>query len=109
MEHFPMDALSERSKVRVGIVGVGNCASSFVQGLTYYGEARSNEPIPGLMRTEIGGYFIKDIEIACAFDVNARKVGRDVSEAILTLPNNTEQFAEARPSGIVVQRGPTLD
>jgi myo-inositol-1-phosphate synthase len=97
------------SKVRVGIVGVGNCASSFVQGLSYYREANGNEPVPGLMNAELGGYHISDVEIASAFDVNACKVGLDVSEAILAAPNNTQRFASVPKSGIRVHRGPTLD
>ena len=97
------------SKVRVGIVGVGNCASSFVQGLSYYRDAKGNEPVPGLMNVELGGYHIGDIEIASAFDVNATKVGRDVSEAIFAEPNNTQRFAPVPMSGIAVNRGRTLD
>ncbi len=96
-------------KVRVGIVGVGNCASSFVQGLSYYRDAKSNEPIPGLMNAELGGYHISDVEISAAFDVNASKVGRDVSEAIFAQPNNTQRFSAVPESGIVVSRGKTLD
>jgi myo-inositol-1-phosphate synthase len=96
-------------KVRVGIVGVGNCASSFVQGLSYYRDAKSNEPIPGLMNAELGGYHISDVEISAAFDVNASKVGRDVSEAIFAEPNNTQRFAAVPRSGIIVNRGKTLD
>lgn len=96
-------------KVRVGIIGVGNCASSFVQGLSYYRDAKSNEPIPGLMNAELGGYHISDVEISAAFDVNASKVGRDVSEAIFARPNNTQRFASVPKSGIVVHRGKTLD
>jgi myo-inositol-1-phosphate synthase len=96
-------------KVRVGIVGVGNCASSFVQGLSYYQDAKSNEPVPGLMNVEVGGYHISDIEVSAAFDVNASKVGRDVSEAIFAEPNNTQRFASVPQSGIIVSRGKTLD
>jgi myo-inositol-1-phosphate synthase len=96
-------------KVRVGIVGVGNCASSFVQGLSYYRDAKSNEPIPGLMNVELGGYHIRDVEISAAFDVNAGKVGRDVSDAVFAGPNNTQRFAAVPESGIVVHRGRTLD
>jgi myo-inositol-1-phosphate synthase len=98
-----------RNKVRVGIVGVGNCASSFVQGLSYYREAKSNEPIPGLMNVELGGYHVSDVEISAAFDVNASKVGRDLSEAIFARPNNTMRFAGVPESHIRVHRGPTLD
>ena len=97
------------SKVRVGIVGVGNCASSFVQGLSYYRDARGNEPVPGLMNVELGGYHGGDVEVASAFDISAAKVGRDVSEAIFATPNNTQRFAAVPESGIRVHRGPTLD
>ncbi len=93
----------------MGIVGVGNCASSFVQGLTHYADAHANEPLAGLMNIDLGGYHIRDIEIASAFDVNARKVGRDVSEAIYAAPNNTFRFADAKPTGTTVERGPTMD
>ncbi len=96
-------------KVRVGIVGVGNCASSLVQGLSYYRDARDNAPIPGLTRAEIGGYRVGDITIAAAFDVNAAKVGLDVADAILAAPNNTRAFAGVEPTGVRVSRGPTLD
>jgi len=101
--------LQERRRVRVGIVGVGNCASSFVQGLTYYRDAKSNEPVPGLMNADLGGYHISDIEVASAFDVNANKVGRDLSDAILAPPNNTHRFATVRRTGVTVRRGPVLD
>lgn len=96
-------------KLRVAIVGVGNCASSLVQGLTYYRDASGNEPIPGLMHTSLGGYNVSDIDISAAFDVAAGKVGRDVSRAIFAPPNNTRRFAEVRPLGVEVQRGVTLD
>jgi myo-inositol-1-phosphate synthase len=99
----------DRRNVRVGIVGVGNCASSFVQGLTYYRDARANEPVPGLMNVDVGGYHVRNIEIASAFDVNAHKVGRDVSEAIFVKPNNTHRFATVPRTGVKVARGPTLD
>ena len=98
-----------RNKLRVGIVGVGNCASSFVQGIEYYRGAQANEPVPGLMHVELGGYHVGDIEIASAFDVSAAKVGRDVATAIGARPNNTQRFAAVPESGIVVRRGPTLD
>jgi myo-inositol-1-phosphate synthase len=105
-----MDAAVHSSKkVRVGIVGVGNCASSFVQGLSYYGNGHANEPIPGLMNSEIGGYRVSDVEISAAFDISACKVGRDVAEAIHSSPNNTARFADVKPTGVTVQRGPTLD
>ncbi|WP_439374703.1 inositol-3-phosphate synthase [Bradyrhizobium sp. DASA03120] len=101
--------LQDRRRVRVGIVGVGNCASSFVQGLTYYRNAKSNEPVPGLMNVDLGGYHISDIQIASAFDVNAAKVGRDVADAIFAKPNNTHRFAEVDQTGVIVQRGPVMD
>ncbi|WP_075217540.1 inositol-3-phosphate synthase [Mongoliimonas terrestris] len=100
--------MSPRS-LRVGLVGVGNCASSLVQGLSYYKEARGNEPIPGLMHVDLGGYHVGDIEVSAAFDVDARKVGRDVSEAILAEPNNTAVFAKVPATGVTVHRGNTLD
>ena len=95
--------------LRVGIVGVGNCASSLVQGLEFYRDARGNEPVPGLMNASVGGYHVSDIAIASAFDVNADKVGRDLSEAIGAKPNNTLQFAAVKHAGVTVRRGPTLD
>jgi myo-inositol-1-phosphate synthase len=96
-------------RLRVGIVGVGNCASSFVQGLTYYRDARANEPVPGLMNVALGGYHVGDIEVSAAFDVNAAKVGRDVADAIHAPPNNTQRFAGVPPTGTFVRRGRTLD
>jgi myo-inositol-1-phosphate synthase len=97
------------SSVRVGIVGAGNCASSFVQGLQYYRDAHDETPIPGLMSNSVGRYRPRDITIASAFDIHAGKVGRDVSEALLCEPNNTRIFAEVPPTGVTVERGPTLD
>ncbi len=101
--------VSGSRKVRVGIVGVGNCASSLVQGLSYYRDASGNEPVPGLMNVELGGYHVNDVEVSAAFDVNASKVGRDVADAIFARPNNTQRFALVPPSGIRVHRGSTLD
>ncbi len=100
---------SPQHAVRVGIVGVGNCASSFVQGLSFYSNARANEPVPGLMNVDLGGYHVGDIQISAAFDVSADKVGRDVAEAIYARPNNTFRFADVKPMGVTVQRGKTLD
>ena len=97
------------SKVRLAIVGVGNCASSLIQGLEYYKDAAPEDTVPGLMHVEFGGYHIRDIELVAAFDVDAKKVGTDVAEAILSEPNNTIRFAEVPPTGIIVQRGRTLD
>ncbi|MDX1205800.1 inositol-3-phosphate synthase [Sinorhizobium medicae] len=95
--------------IRVGLVGIGNCASSLVQGLTFYRDAKEDEPVPGLMHANLGGYHVGDIEISAAFDVAASKVGRDVAEAIYAAPNNTFRFANAASTGVVVQRGRTLD
>uniref|UniRef100_UPI001C40A711 inositol-3-phosphate synthase n=1 Tax=Belnapia rosea TaxID=938405 RepID=UPI001C40A711 len=100
--------LGSRS-VRVGLVGVGNCASSFVQGLAYYRDTAMDSAIPGLMTQEIGGYRVADIVIASAFDITAAKVGRDVAEAIFASPNNTTRFAAPPPTGVVVERGRTAD
>ncbi len=96
-------------KVRVAVVGVGNCASSLVQGVHYYRDADPSERVPGLMHVELAGYHVRDLEFVAAFDVDAKKVGRDLAEAIVAPPNNTIQFAEVPPVGIEVQRGPTLD
>jgi myo-inositol-1-phosphate synthase len=97
------------SKVRLAIVGVGNCASALVQGLEFYKDAETDDAVPGLMHVDLGGYHIRDIEVVAAFDVDAKKVGKDVAEAILSEPNNTIRFAEVPQLGIAVQRGPTLD
>ena len=98
------------SKVRLAIVGVGNCASSLVQGLEYYKEANPEDRVPGLMHVELGGYHVRDVEVVAAFDVDAKKVGTDVAEAIFSEPNNTIRFAEdVPPTGVTVQRGHTLD
>jgi myo-inositol-1-phosphate synthase len=105
-----MDAAIQRPKrIRVGVIGVGNCASSLIQGLSYYADANSNEPVPGLMNVNLGGYRVGDVEISAAFDVNAHKVGRDVAEAIYVSPNNTFRFADVPPTGVTVRRGRTLD
>ncbi|WP_398466602.1 inositol-3-phosphate synthase [Tardiphaga sp.] len=96
-------------KVRFGIVGVGNCANSLIQGLHFYRDADANEPVPGLMNVDLGGYHIRDIEVSAAFDVNARKVGKDVAEAIWAPPNNTHRFADVAATGVKVMRGPALD
>ncbi len=95
--------------VRIAVVGVGNCASSLVQGLSYYGRPAGNAPDAGLMNAEIGGYRPSDIKLSAAFDVNAAKVGRDVGEAIFASPNNADRFADVPLTGVIVQRGPTLD
>jgi myo-inositol-1-phosphate synthase len=98
-----------RDKVRVAIVGVGNCASALVQGLEFYRGAQAGEQVPGLMHVNLGPYHVSDVEIVAAFDVDGKKVGRDVAEAILAEPNNTIRFADVPPLGVDVLRGPTLD
>src|SRR5437762_13155413 len=103
----PRRPSSMSSKVRVAIIGVGNCASSFVQGLHYYRQAKPSDRIPGLMHVKLGGYHISDVEISAAIDIDANKVGKDVAEAIVTWPNNTVVFAKVPPMGVTVQRGMT--
>ena len=97
------------STVRLAIVGVGNCASSLVQGLTYYADASPDDRVPGLMHVDLGGYHVSDVEVVAAFDVDAKKVGRDVAEAIFCEPNNTIRFSDVAPLGVTVSRGHTLD
>jgi myo-inositol-1-phosphate synthase len=97
------------SKIRVAIVGVGNCASSLVQGIEYYRRAEPDLVVPGLMNVVLGPYHVGDVEICAAFDVSAAKVGRDLADAILAKPNNTLRFAPVAEGGVIVQRGPTLD
>lgn len=96
-------------KVRVAIVGVGNCASSLVQGVAFYRDADENSFVPGLMHVNLGGYHVRDIEFSAAFDVADAKVGKDLSVALVAEPNNTIQFAPVAQQGVTVQRGPTLD
>jgi myo-inositol-1-phosphate synthase len=96
-------------KIRVGVVGVGNCAASLVQGVHYYRDADPTQKVPGLMHVEFGPYHVRDIEFVAAFDVDAKKVGRDLSEAILASENNTIKIADVPPLGVTVQRGHTLD
>jgi myo-inositol-1-phosphate synthase len=104
-----MTARAMRTPVRVAIVGVGNCASALVQGIHKYATAAPDARVPGLMHVDLGGYHVGDIQIVAAFDVDQRKVGLDVADAIFTEPNNTVRFAEVPPLGVVVQRGTTLD
>ena len=96
-------------KVRVGIVGVGNCSSSLVQGIEYYAKARSDERVPGLMHVDLGGYHVSDVEISCAFDVDSNKVGLDLADAIWVEPNNTIKFSDVPATGVEVLRGHTHD
>src|SRR3954454_21390712 len=95
--------------IRVAIVGVGNCASSLVQGVEFYRNADPEARVPGLMHVEFGGYHVRDITFVAAFDVDAKKVGRDLSEAIGASENNTIKIADVPPMGVPVQRGHTLD
>ncbi len=96
-------------KVRVAIVGVGNCASSFVQGVQYYKDADPAEQVPGLMHVDLGGYHVRDIEFTAAFDIDAEKVGKDLSEAVFSGQNNTMKFSDVPNLGVKVHRGMTHD
>ena len=96
-------------KINVAIIGVGNCASSLVQGIYYYRNAPEGESIPGLMHVNLGGYHINDINFVAAFDIDRNKVGKDIAEAIFTAPNNTFKFCDVTPTGVIVQRGMTHD
>jgi myo-inositol-1-phosphate synthase len=95
--------------VKVAIVGVGNCAASLVQGVEYYRNADETTPVPGLMHVRFGDYHVSDVEFVAAFDVDAKKVGQDLSAAIVASENNTITFADVPPLGVTVQRGVTLD
>jgi myo-inositol-1-phosphate synthase len=97
------------TSVRVAIVGVGNCAASLVQGVQYYRDADPAQQVPGLMHVKFGEYHVRDIEFVAAFDVDAKKVGRDLSEAIFASENNTIKIADVPPLDVTVQRGHTLD
>jgi len=101
--------MSSNKKVRVAIIGVGNCASSLVQGVHYYRDAKEDDFVPGLMHVNLGGYHIRDIEFSAAFDIDANKVGKDISEAIYSTPNNTYRFADVPKLGTTVYRGMTHD
>ncbi len=96
-------------KVRVAIVGVGNCANSFIQGVQYYQDAKAGDQVPGLMHVDLGGYHVRDIEFVAAFDIDAEKVGKDLSDAIWSGQNDTIKFAEVPHLGIEVHRGMTHD
>jgi myo-inositol-1-phosphate synthase len=100
---------SGNGKLRVAVVGVGNCASSFVQGVQYYRDADPAESVPGLMHVDLGGYHVSDIEFSAAFDVDADKVGRDLGEAVFRGQNRTVKFAEVPKLGVPVHRGMTHD
>jgi myo-inositol-1-phosphate synthase len=97
------------TEIRVAIVGVGNCASSLVQGVQYYYDADENSTVPGLMHVKFGQYHVRDVKFVAAFDVDAKKVGFDLSEAIFASENNTIKISDVPPTNVTVQRGPTLD
>jgi myo-inositol-1-phosphate synthase len=101
--------MTDNQKVRVAIIGVGNCASSLVQGVYFYQQAEQGQPVPGLMHVELGGYHVRDIQFSAAFDVVDTKVGKDLSEAIFSYPNNTYKFQEVPHLDIPVDRGMTHD
>src|ERR1700720_854195 len=95
-------AASRDEKVRVAIVGVGNCANSFIQGVRYYKDADPGDEVPGLMHVDLGGYHVRDIEFVAAFDIDSEKVGKDLSEAIWSGQNDTIKFAEVPEVGVTV-------
>lgn len=96
-------------KIKVALIGVGNCASALIQGLQYYSRFESNGKCIGLRNLTLGGYHPKDIQIVAAFDVDDRKVGKDLAEAIFAPPNNAPKLVDVAPTGLTVQRGPVLD
>lgn len=100
---------SSSKKVRVAIIGVGNCASSLVQGLQYYKNASDDDQVPGLMHVRLGGYHISDIELTCGIDIDKNKVGKDISQAIFAKPNNTYKFSDVPNLNVPVYRGMTHD
>jgi len=104
-----MNITTGKGDIRVAIVGVGNCANSLVQGVTYYKDAATDQEIPGLMHADMGGYHINNVKFVAAFDVDAKKVGLDLSEAIWASENNTIKFSDVAKTGVPVQRGVTLD
>ena len=97
------------TSIRVAIIGVGNCASSLIQGVHYYADADPSSKVPGLMHVQFGDYHVSDLEFVAAFDVDAKKVGFDLSEAMVASENNTIKFADVPPLGVTVQRGHTFD
>ncbi|HEX3784427.1 MAG TPA: inositol-3-phosphate synthase [Pseudonocardiaceae bacterium] len=101
--------MGEHHSIRVAIVGVGNCAASLVQGVHYYRDADPSTRVPGLMHVQFGDYHVRDVEFVAAFDVDAKKVGRDLSEAIVASENNTIKICDVPPLGVPVQRGHTFD
>src|ERR1700749_3210943 len=108
-EHKSPQAPGAQPEARVAIVGVGNCASSLVQGVQYYYDADENSAVPGLMHVKFGQYHVRDVKFVAAFDVDAKRVGFDLSEATFASENNTIKIADVPPTNVTVQRGPTLD
>ena len=98
---------TRRRPIRVAIIGVGNCASSLVQGVHYYRNAKPGDKIPGIMHVDLGGYHLSDLEFVAAFDVDKNKVGKDLADAIYAKPNNTYRFADVPKTGVTVSRGMT--
>src|SRR5258707_14109617 len=109
MRLYRKDLRMSQKKVRVAIIGVGNCASSLVQGVEYYKNAKPEDFIPGLMHVDLGGYHISDIEFTAGFDINETKVGKDLSEAIFAAPNNTYRFSDVPFLNVPIYRGMTHD
>ena len=101
--------MTSPKEIRVAIVGVGNCANSLIQGVYYYKDAPTDQEIPGLMNVVVGGYHVRDVKFVAAFDVDAKKVGKDLVEAMWASENNTIKFANVPAAGFTVQRGVTLD
>ena len=101
--------MTNNKEIRVAIAGVGNCASSLLQGIEYYKNATPGETVPGLMHVEMAGYHVRDVNVVCAFDVDAAKVGQDLSKAIFAGQNNTIKFSDVPDNGVQVMRGPTMD
>jgi myo-inositol-1-phosphate synthase len=95
--------------IKVAIVGVGNCASALIQGTRYYRDAKEDEIIPGLLHVNMAGYHVRDVEFVAAFDIDTRKVGKDLSEAIFAKPNNTRKFSDVPKLGVKVEKGPVMD
>ncbi|WP_024801545.1 inositol-3-phosphate synthase [Nocardia sp. BMG51109] len=108
-EHAGKAGAESGTEIRVAIVGVGNCASSLIQGVQYYRDADESATVPGLMHVKFGTYHVRDVKFVAAFDVDAKKVGFDLSDAIFASENNTIKISDVPPSGVAVQRGPTLD
>ncbi|HKZ50977.1 MAG TPA: helix-turn-helix domain-containing protein, partial [Dehalococcoidia bacterium] len=114
-ELAPLEARKEERmetgdrRINVAIIGVGNCASSLVQGVYFYGDASETASVPGLMHVDLGGYHVRDIHFTAAFDIDSNKVGRDLAEAVFTPPNNTFKFCDVPTTGVRVDRGMTHD